>query len=259
MNSETTNRAPRFVIARGALHDGFAEVDGAELHHMRDVTRVAPGAEVALLAADGLAYWGRLVRYEPGHALIEIRGQADREASSAILILAPAIIKGPRMDFMVEKAAELGVAELWPLVCTRGVVRAPGAERMRRWRRLAFAAAKQSLAARAMMVGEPLTIAELGQKVAKETLALVCAAGAEPFAAMIRSARPRAILIACGPEGDFDPAEYAALKAAGFAAAGLGPNRLRSETAALAALSVTIGALYELTGETKTWLISSPL
>ena len=50
------------------------------------------------------------------------------------------------MDFIVEKAAELGVTELWPMLCARSVVHAPGAERIARWRRLATAAAKQSLA-----------------------------------------------------------------------------------------------------------------
>jgi 16S rRNA (uracil1498-N3)-methyltransferase len=54
------------------------------------------------------------------------------------------------------------------------------------------------------------------------------------------------MLIACGPEGDFDAAEYAVMQAAGVAAVGLGPNRLRSETAALAALSLAAGALDEI-------------
>jgi 16S rRNA (uracil1498-N3)-methyltransferase len=82
--------------------------------------------------------------------------------------------------------------------------------------------------------------------VPKETLAMFCAEGAEPLAAVVRRMRPRATLIACGPEGDFDAAEYAAMHTAGFVAAGLGPNRLRSETAALAALSLAAGALDEI-------------
>jgi len=82
--------------------------------------------------------------------------------------------------------------------------------------------------------------------VPKDTLAVFCAEGAEPLAAIVRRMCPHALLIACGPEGDFDASEYATMQAAGFVAAGLGPNRLRSETAALAALSLAAGALDEI-------------
>ena len=83
-------------------------------------------------------------------------------------------------------------------------------------------------------------------KVPKETLAIVCIQGAEPLAAVIHRERPRAILIACGPEGGFDQDESNAMAAAGFVAAGLGPNRLRSETAAIAAVGVAACALEEV-------------
>ena len=65
------------------------------------------------------------------------------------------------MDFIVEKAAELGASELWPLVCARGLVRSPGAERLARWRRLALAAAKQSQSPSAMDVRAPIGIDDL--------------------------------------------------------------------------------------------------
>jgi RsmE family RNA methyltransferase len=84
--------------------------------------------------------------------------------------------------------------------------------------------------------------------VPKECLAVLCAPGAEPIAALIRRVRPRAIILASGPEGGFVQTETAAMAAAGFVAAGLGPNRLRSETAALAALSIAAGVLDEING-----------
>jgi 16S rRNA (uracil1498-N3)-methyltransferase len=150
------------------------------------------------------------------------------------------------MDFIVEKTAELGATELWPLRCARSVVNIPGAERLARWRRLAITAAKQSLAPRPMAVGPAAGVGELIAKVPKETLAIVCVQGAEPLAAVIHRERPRAILIACGPEGGFDQDESNALAAAGFVAAGLGPNRLRSETAAIAAVGVAACVLEEV-------------
>ena len=70
--------------------------------------------------------------------MVEIaRAARPRVESTAELILAAAMIKGPRMDFIVEKAAELGATELWPVLSARGVVREAGGERLARWRRLA--------------------------------------------------------------------------------------------------------------------------
>ena len=239
-------RPPRFALEADAIDGTSAHLSGAELHHLRDVMRLEVGGEVHLIAPDGAEFAGRIAYFVNDRAVIEITGRVETEAVRTTVILAAAIIKGPRMDFLVEKAAELGAAALWPLVCARAVVRDPGSERFARWRRLALAATKQSLTSHPMEIRTPLTIAEAAREVPKETLAVYCAEGAEPLTALVRRLVPRAMLIACGPEGDFDPAERAAMQAAGFVSAGLGPNRLRSETAALAALSVVAGTMDEI-------------
>jgi 16S rRNA (uracil1498-N3)-methyltransferase len=239
-------RPPRFALEPGAINGRSAHISGNELHHMRDVMRLGPGGAVGLIACDGTEFAGRIAHFESDHAVIEITGILERDCARATIVLAAAIIKGPRMDFLVEKAAELGAASLWPLECARAVVREPGKERLARWQRLAIAAAKQSLAPRPMEIRAAISVAEAAREVPKETLAMVCVEGARPLAEVVRSARPRAMLIACGPEGDFDADEFAAMRAAGFVAVGLGPNRLRSETAALAALSLAGGALDEI-------------
>ena len=239
-------RPPRFALGPGAIEGRVAQVGGAELHHMRDVMRLGPGSAVRLIASDGTEFSGRIGHFAKDHAVIEINGRFEPRPARATIILAAAIIKGPRMDFMVEKAAELGVASFWPLDCARAVVREPGRERLARWQRLALAATKQSQSRQAMEIGPTRTVAEAGREVPKDTLAVFCAEGAEPLSAVVRRAQPRAMLIACGPEGDFDADELATMRAAGFAAVGLGRNRLRSETAALAAVSIAAGALDEI-------------
>ncbi len=240
------NRPPRFAASNLPGADGLVRIGGAELHHMRDVMRLGAGAEIILIDDRGTEYSGRIKRFESRYALIELLRACAFEPPRAMLSLAAAIIKGPRMDFMVEKAAELGAVELWPLVCARGVVRNPGAERIARWRRLALAAAKQSLTPRAMEIKPPVGLSDLSSAVPENTLAVICTMSAEPLGAVIRRFRPRAVLLACGPEGDFDSAERAAAAAAGFIPAGLGANRLRSETAAIAALSIAADVLNEL-------------
>jgi len=211
---------------------------------MRTVLRLGVDARVSLLDPAGAEHHGIIQRYERDHAVIRVESSSPSPARPQI-ILAAAIIKGSRMDFLVEKAAELGASELWPLICARGLVRAPGAERVARWGRLALSAAKQSQSPSAMEVRSPVGIDDLIRGVRPGTLAVICAQGAEPLGYVIRRVHPRAILIAVGPEGDFDDDERAQAANAGFVAAGLGPNRLRSETAALAAVSIAAGLLYD--------------
>jgi 16S rRNA (uracil1498-N3)-methyltransferase len=247
--------------ARFALHhpivDGLAIIDGAELHHLRDVMRLREGSSIALLAPDNIEHLARIERFEDDRAIVRIEKTTTPLATPA-LILATAIIKGPRMDFIVEKAAELGVTELYPTLCERGVARAPGSERILRWQRLATAAAKQSLAPKALKLYEPVQFADLIETLAKDRLAggasqtaplkMICTIGAESIPSVVRRQNPCAIIIACGPEGDFTDAELQLAKEAGFVAVGLGANRLRSETAAIAAVSIAAALLDELRG-----------
>ncbi len=233
--------APRFAISTPPDAREVAIVEGAELHHMRDVMRLHAGDEVALLDRDGREHFGVIDRYDRSQAFVRIT--ASKSPRATRLILAAAIVKGPRMDLVVEKAAELGASELWPTVCARGLVKSPGVERLARWRRLALAAAKQSLALCPMEVRAPIAFTDLIRSAPADTLAVICERGAEPLTEVIRRLAPRAILIATGPEGDFDSGERAAAHAAGFVAAGLGLNRLRSETAAIAALSIAANAI----------------
>jgi 16S rRNA (uracil1498-N3)-methyltransferase len=234
---------PRFVVATAFDASGVVHVEGAELHHMRDVLRLAVGRGVSILDKDGGEHFGTLMRYERDRATIQIESSRAPQIRPRI-ILATAIVKGPRMDFVVEKAAELGAAELWPIVAAHSIVRAPGTERLLRWRRLALAAAKQSHSQRPMDVLPPMNFADLIRAVPKDTLAVICAANSEPLGDAIRRLKPRTILIAVGPEGGFDASERDAAARAGFVAAGLGANRLRSETAALAAVSIAAETLH---------------
>jgi 16S rRNA (uracil1498-N3)-methyltransferase len=155
------------------------------------------------------------------------------------------------MDLLIEKAAELNTIEFWPLICARSVVGEPSAGRRERWRRISLAAAKQCRRSRTMEIHDPLDVSAMVRMLPKAAFAAMCSAGANPLSAVIRGMANglnacSAILLAVGPEGDFTADEMAAMRQAGFIAAGLGRNRLRSETAALAALSIVSGTLAEL-------------
>jgi len=247
---------PRFTIlddATGPGIDGTVRVTGGELHHMRDVMRLGPGTEVMLCSAHGTEYVGHIAAFEPKAAIIKVAGaHYNQERASHRLILAAGVIKAARMDLLIEKAAELDASEFWPLTCTRSIVQQPGSGRQQRWRRISLAASKQSLRSRTMEIHDPIDVDAMIASVPKAALAVTCMAGAEPLSAVIRciadgpKACPAIVILAIGPEGDFSAEELAAMREAGFVAAGLGGNRLRSETAALAALSIATGIFAEL-------------
>jgi 16S rRNA (uracil1498-N3)-methyltransferase len=240
-----TSTPPRFLIRSADLSGDQAQIAGPELHHLRDVLRLGVGNAVGLVDERGRNLTGRIESLDAAAALIRIE-RVDEPRVAPPLILAIAIIKGPRMDVAIEKAAELGASEVWPIVCARCVVRDPGRERLARWRRLAAAACKQSLAARPVEIRAPIDFNELPGHLPDGILPVICQPDAPPLALALRRAIRGGILIACGPEGDFAPDEIATARQAGFIRASLGRNRLRTETAALAALAIAASAIDEL-------------
>jgi 16S rRNA (uracil1498-N3)-methyltransferase len=245
---------PRFTIQediQGRETGDRLRVTGVELHHMRHVMRLQLGSRVILRSPEGGEVTGRIARFEPDAAIVTAdKAARQNESVGPRLILAAGVIKAGRMDLLVEKAAELGAAEFWPLMCARSVVREPGSERRERWHRISLAATNQSLRSGAMEIRAPVDVAAMASSVPKSALAVACVPGAQPLIAVLRGRsdsleRCSAVVIAIGPEGDFTPAELARMRVTGFIAAGLGNNRLRSETAALAALSIVTAVLAE--------------
>ena len=243
---------PRFAISDYPVNGGTVRITGSELHHMRDVMRLSPGMEVVLCGANGHEYAGHIAVFEPNAAIITVAApHLQQTAASPRLILAAGIIKAPRMDLLIEKAAELNAAEFWPLMCARSVVREPSWARRERWRRISLAAAKQSQRSLAMEIHQPVDIGGMIENVPKKAVVVTCMAEAQPLSAVIQRIGNglkdcSAVVLAVGPEGDFTPEEFELMRHAGFVAAGLGTNRLRSETAALAALSIVTGILAAL-------------
>lgn len=244
MPQPSHNLPPAFTLAAGAVNGDRACMSGAELHHLRDVLRLRPGAELTLIESGGRRLSAVLESVDSRAAWARILAElAPRSAPP--LILAVGLIKAPRMDFLVEKASELGASEIWPLLTARALSDRPGQTRLARWRRLALAALKQSAGA-AATVRAPMDFAAFLAARPREMLALICQPEGAPAGTLLKAAGGAGVIVAIGPEGDFTPQERAAALAAGFVAARLGPHRLRSETAALAALSLAAAALDQM-------------
>jgi 16S rRNA (uracil1498-N3)-methyltransferase len=148
------------------------------------------------------------------------------------LTLYQAIPKGGRMDFLVEKAAEIGATRIVPLVTERGIV-TPRGGKVERWRRVAEAAARQSLRVGVPEVAEPVDLSGAIREVGEDGVLLHNAPELEALESVVSS--PATLFI--GPEGGWSEEELRLVGEAGLAPAQLGPYRLRSETAGMVAVA----------------------
>ncbi|HLH76866.1 MAG TPA: 16S rRNA (uracil(1498)-N(3))-methyltransferase [Candidatus Binataceae bacterium] len=232
---------PTFTLDAAAVSGDRACLNGAELHHLRDVLRLRPGDHLTLIESGGRRLSAVLESLHSTRAWARILAELAAPCTPP-LILAIGLIKAPRMDFLVEKASELGASEIWPLLTERSVSDYPGPTRLSRWRRLATAALKQSGGVAAVVRAPTALTAFLAAR-PREMVALICQPDGISAGTLLQAAGAAGVIVAIGPEGDFTPRERAAALADGFVAARLGPHRLRSETAALAALSLAAAAL----------------
>jgi 16S rRNA (uracil1498-N3)-methyltransferase len=149
-----------------------------------------------------------------------------------------AVPKGGRMDLVVEKATEVGVTRIVPLVTRRGIVE-PGGRKIERWRRVAEGAARQSLRLGVPEVLGPVPFAEAARQAGEQGVLLHNALNLDPLEGKVGS--PVSLFV--GPEGGWSEEEMRLAGEAGLTFAQLGPYRLRSETAGMVAVARTRAAL----------------
>jgi len=205
-----------------------------EARHVLKVLRGRKGDAIEVVDAEGRLF------------LAELGGGGDASVLEALetsgegvdLVLYQAVPKGGRMDFVVEKATEVGVTRIVPLLSDRGVVR-PRDAKVGRWRRVAEAAARQSLRLAVPEVAEPMGFAEAIEEAGSDGVLLHNVPDLEPLEDIISA--PASLFV--GPEGGWSEEEIRAAEDAGLALAQLGPYRLRSETAGVVAVARARAAL----------------
>ncbi|HET7558220.1 MAG TPA: 16S rRNA (uracil(1498)-N(3))-methyltransferase [Rhodanobacteraceae bacterium] len=217
--------------------------------HVARVLRLRAGDRVSLFNGDGNDYAAELIAATPREARARVlEAQANRSESPLRIVLAQALARGEKMDWIVQKATELGVVEIVPLLTARSEVklddnRAP--KRQEHWRGVAISACEQSGRARVPAVGAVQSLREwlsaLDPDAAATRLALLPEGETRARELRIEGSA----ILAIGPEGGFDEGDSALLRNAGFKGLRLGPRVLRTETAGLAA----IAALQALFGD----------
>jgi 16S rRNA (uracil1498-N3)-methyltransferase len=216
-----------------------AVLDGSEGHHLINVMRAKAGTEVVLFDGSGAEYAARVTRIDRSRVELTIRRRTEisRELATHVT-LAVALPKGDRQRWLVEKAVELGVARLVPLITERGVAQ-PAQQALKRLQRTVIEAAKQCGRNRLMEIGHPCRFVEFAAEAPADAARLVAHPGGQPIGELLENNQRTAsaeiaYLFAIGPEGGFTREEIAVATRQGWQTVDLGPRTLRIETAALA-------------------------
>jgi 16S rRNA (uracil1498-N3)-methyltransferase len=232
---------------------GAAEVllEGDEHHYVCRVLRMGEGDALTLFDGAGnelLCRLGRPGTRSVAAAVVGRRAAGERRLDVTLLVGLP---KGDRMDLVVQKATELGVGRIAPVLCDRSVARPRGARaetRRERWLKIAREAARQCGRADAPVVDALGSFSSALSALSAEALKLLFWEGARGagLRGLLPLEPPPRVEIAIGPEGGFTGAEVEAARAHGFLLASLGPRVLRAETASIVALSLVGYALGDL-------------
>jgi len=235
-------RLTRVYVDTALIPGSLVELPPDTASHLARVLRARSGDELILFNGDGREFNGAIesVRGSRVSASVGESRPVDRESPLAITLV-QCVPRGDRMDFIVQKATELGVARIVPVLSQRSVVRLDKAQAESKavhWRAVAVSACEQCGRNRLPEILPLTDLAHfLGVGGGDETRLLLCPGEGLRLAEL---PRPGAVTLLVGPEGGFADDEAEAAQAAGFRPLRLGPRVLRSETAGLAALAAML-------------------
>ncbi|MCB1097681.1 MAG: 16S rRNA (uracil(1498)-N(3))-methyltransferase [Verrucomicrobiae bacterium] len=241
---------PRFHIPPDDWNPEELTLTEEEAHHLAHVLRMKAGESVTVFNGRGVEATAEIVDVQRDRVQLKSLSVKTSDTLASTIAIGQAIPKGKNMELIVQKATELGAAAVHPLITDRTIVRIDAreaAKKQEKWSRVALEACKQSGQNWMPEVTIPRTPAEFfADRTISYDLKLV--ASLQPDTRHLRSLlsevethtgrRPQSAIVLIGPEGDFTAAEIDAAKSAGYLPLNLGPIVLRTETAAIHALSI---------------------
>ena len=239
----------RFYISPENWNPDALALTGTEAHHARDVLRMKPAERLVLFNGRGREITAEIADLSGDGIQLRKLHEAETPALRCRIILGQAIPKGKNMDLIVQKAVEIGAAEITPIISDRTVVQVDpenAAQKRAKWQQIAIEAAKQCGQNWLPQVHEPRRLGDFF--VASATFDLRLIGSLQPDAQHLKEILadyssehrhlPGSVLMLIGPEGDFTPAELALARRHGCHPITLGPIILRVETAAIYCLSI---------------------
>jgi 16S rRNA (uracil1498-N3)-methyltransferase len=239
----------RFYIPPENWNPDALVLSGGEAHHARDVLRMKRGDKAVLFNGRGREITAEIVDVEKDEVQLRKLHEAGTLPLRCRITLAQAIPKGKNMDLIVQKAVEIGAAEISPLISERTIVdldAQDAIQKQAKWQQVAIEAAKQCGQNWLPEVKTPRKMAKLFADLPRFDLQLIGSlqSDAQHLKKILaeyeaqHGSRASSVLMLIGPEGDFTPAELALARSHGCRPITLGPIILRVETAAIYCLSV---------------------
>ena len=230
------------IYSEGPLTNGaVVSLSSAGAYHVSRVLRMRPGAPLIVFDGTGVDYPSEIVEVDGDNVSVQLRNQTPGTGESPLKItLVQGISRGERMDWTLQKATELGVVGVAPVLTARSVVRLDekqAAKKQAHWRAIVVGACEQCGRSKVPSVSAPVQLRDYFANVRKDGMRLVLSPSAPASLAGIASL-PSKVDLLIGPEGGLDDDEISAAQKAGFMPVRLGPRVLRTETAGVVALTV---------------------
>jgi len=245
----------RFYLPSDEWQPEALRLRGSEAHHAHNVLRLQPGDKAVVFNGRGREITAEVVSLEGREIALRRLHENSTPPLPCRITLGQAIPKGKNMDLIVQKAVEIGAAEIIPIMSDRTVVRLgahDAAQKQAKWQTIAIEAAKQCGQNWLAQVAKPCSLAEFFEQAEPSQLQLI--GSLQPGALHLKQVlaqfeaahelRPASVLMLVGPEGDFTPAELSLARSRGCQPITLGPIVLRVETAAIYCLSVLSYELF---------------
>jgi 16S rRNA (uracil1498-N3)-methyltransferase len=237
----------QFYVPR--IEDGAARItlEGEEHHHLTKSARVRKGKTIRLFDGEGRRVLARVESVGRDRTIVAVLERDSSEGAGPGLVLAQAIVPAKKMEFILEKASEIGISAFVPLETNRSLRASEerSERKAERWARIAREAAKQSKGTTIPAIHPPRRLRDWLGSPGEGRRIFLSERGGTPLRDILldpenpaRSAAPAAAVVAIGPTGGWTESEERDLREAGFEAASLGARILKSETAALAAVAM---------------------
>lgn len=225
-------------LGPGAVH----ELDADRTRYLTRVLRLRSGDTISVFDGTGSEFQATLAKLARNSATVNVGERVETSVESNLRVhLVQGISRGERMDFVVQKATELGVKRITPVLTEYGVVKlddSRAAKRREHWQKVAASACEQCGRVRLPLVDTPVSLKNWFGSAPEQvdTQLILKPDGDTPLSAIAAPVTKICLLI--GPEGGFSDGEYSDAASAGFQSVSLGPRTLRTETAAIAALAI---------------------
>jgi 16S rRNA (uracil1498-N3)-methyltransferase len=234
----------RFYVPQPKIEEGMLKIEGSEVRHIRRVLRLKTGDEITVFDGSGKDYEGTLVELGSTSVVIKVQKifSPPRESSLKVT-LAQSLLKGEKMDYLIQKVTELGITEIVPFFSSRSIPlleKSGRLKRYHRWEKIAIEASKQCGRGMVPQIVPLKDYSEMLQIGSSDSLPLILweKRGARLKEVLEESKERKKVFFIVGPEGGLSEEEVDQARKMGFLPVTLGTRILRSETASLCFLSI---------------------